>query len=251
MEQRDKALFVVLLALTVGLVLNFCVLFVEPPNQSADQQCQTNSNSQCSTQQPERITFWQRTVDDPINLFTGVLALLTTALVVSGIWQGCLVIRTINLGRDEFNATHRPRIIILSLELVTTAVDDVRDEFDTAIDRERIEVLLRFVNAGDATARTKVIGSKITDNPSVGITFHEHETKRTELTSGEEGTHWIESNMLFNPHTGATERAVYCIGYISYEDAAGRARKTSFCWKLDTKSKTWVREENSPHEYAY
>lgn len=191
---------------------------------------------------------------DPNNLTaisTVVIAIFTVVLAIVGGRQAQLTRQAIELARDEFNATHRPHIIVLSLDTVY----DGEEPDDRGSVMVRAGALLRFVNAGKGTATTTEIGVTISrDSPRPDTIFGILETKGVELTSGEEGTHWIESALL-RVEGGAFDRTfgrpLYCAGYIRYKDAAGRHRKTAFCRRLHSLSGDWVTVENSPYEYSY
>src|SRR5579871_778937 len=71
----------------------------------------------------------------------GLLALFTFFLVVVGFGQGFLVMRQIKLGRQEFIATHRPRIILRDVVM------------GTVLEGQPIHVIMRFVNIGDSPAK--------------------------------------------------------------------------------------------------
>jgi hypothetical protein len=46
------------------------------------------------------------------------------------------------------------------------------------------------------------------------------------------------------------EKTPYCIGTISYEDAAGVLRQTGFCWRWEQQG-LWTNEYASPYYYSY
>lgn len=123
LEARDRPLFAILVVLALLVGCAIVARLTESPQQSPHQSTQqTQADNAAAPQQPDRPSFWRRTVDDPINLFTGVLAVLTIALVGASIWQGYLTRRSIELthkslelGRQEFISTHRPRLRIRNI----------------------------------------------------------------------------------------------------------------------------------------
>ena len=50
--------------------------------------------------------------DGLLALFTLLLVIVTGALAAIAIWQGCQLKASVSLAREEFNATHRPRIVV-------------------------------------------------------------------------------------------------------------------------------------------
>jgi hypothetical protein len=57
-------------------------------------------------------SFWEKTTSDPIAAFTCILAFSTIGLWISTIGLYFAGQKQFGLARDEFNATHRPRISV-------------------------------------------------------------------------------------------------------------------------------------------
>jgi hypothetical protein len=70
------------------------------PPQQAQAQNTSQSDSGSPSKQPESISFWQRTVRDPINLFTGVLA-ITIILAAASIYQGWQTQQSVKSPRER------------------------------------------------------------------------------------------------------------------------------------------------------
>jgi hypothetical protein len=49
--------------------------------------------------------------------YTEMLAIFTAILAIASVVQGILIWRQVSLARDEFSATHRPKIIVHSVRL--------------------------------------------------------------------------------------------------------------------------------------
>jgi hypothetical protein len=195
-------------------------------------------------------SFWERTTTDPVALFTFGLFVFTTVLAAStvGLWHATW--RSVTLGRDEFNATHRPKIIVHSLEHATIADDE-----------ERLGVTLTYVNIGATRGRIVEIGSTITTTLSVPRPGIDLPTRTLDkwVNGGEWGIYAIDSDIretaaiIENMRKGRGYPAVefLCIGYVRYEDATGTPRQTGFCRKFDASNRIWSRIETSDYEYAY
>jgi hypothetical protein len=56
----------------------------------------------------ESISFWQRTVRDPINLFTGVLAIFTIILAAASIYQGWQTQQSVEISKRALTDLERP-----------------------------------------------------------------------------------------------------------------------------------------------
>jgi hypothetical protein len=196
-------------------------------------------------------SLWERTTADPIALFTFGIFVFTAALAFSTIGLWIATARTATLSRDEFNATHRPQIIVHSFEHATIA------------DRpRRIGVELKYVNAGATQATIVEIGSTIiptSGSPRPGISLSIHPLKDKRLSAGEWAIWAIDSDIAENAaivenmrqERGFQAAQIMCIGYIRYEDTNGRPRQTGFCRQYDANSRSWLRVENSDYEYAY
>lgn len=179
-----------------------------------------------------------------IAAFTVVLALTTNR-------QARLTRDSINLARDEFNATHRPRIIM-------------RDPY-----RDGDKVLYSLVNNGDAPGT--IIESRITvefvpdHEPikpllSVGhddlgrLTFTPGETKY--LTYSLHGTDGSFAMLFAGPRRIGNESQnpafgkVHFAGTIVYIDNSGCQRRSVFRRRWDFDGRFFARLPNPDLEYA-
>lgn len=193
-------------------------------------------------------------VKDPNNLTaisTLIIALFTVVLAIVGWCQARLINKSIKLARDEFNATHRPKIIARAFDLLSGPPISSRDNFD---------IVFIAHNAGDGRGTVveirsaKVIlnlGEKIPGN--WGFPFKE--TFDVVLDSGEKEIFPLNSGIT-NQSVGGQEgimhnsTILYSIGVITYLDGGGRKRQTGFCRKYLPESNTWEVVEGE-YEYAY
>jgi hypothetical protein len=146
--------------------------------------------------------------------------------------------KTIDLTRDEFNATHRPRIRIKHLWLA----DDIWGG-------QQVRVNLGIVNTGTVVATIHQIGVRfvvaradqfIPFDPNIpGVPVGAQLVSGVWMTipdiSDSDGT------TLTNPQNADIQEGrskLYCIGYVSYLDAAGRMRITGFCRVLSVPQNT-------------
>jgi hypothetical protein len=142
MPVRLKWLTVFLLPVAVivlGIVGAMSLRIPVPPAQYQDcfKAAQKDHAKQAKCEADE--TLWHRTFVDPVAYYTAWLTAFTGALATVGIAQGFLIRDQIKLGRDEFNASHRPRLI-------------VRDVFYEAKEETQLVTFI-LTNAGDAPAR--------------------------------------------------------------------------------------------------
>jgi hypothetical protein len=180
-----------------------------------------------------------------IGVFTYVLARITHR-------QAKLTRESIDLARDEFVSTHRPKIVV---RYFTPKSNEPRHETSM--------VVCRFVNAGVTRATVQHVNG-IVLNASYplrpGVDFDKWELKPPmSLMSGQEGSFDIGCDSLLVEIASAAsqderlsvEHRIFCVGEIIYKDDLGRFRKTGFLRSYDFKAKRWVKDQESEYEYAY
>lgn len=88
---------------------------------------------------------WERTRADPTSYFTVWLTGFTGILAIVGIIEGLLILDQIRLGREEFEASHRPWIAIRDVAVTAPAIH---------VDALRVEVTIQYVleNTSDVPA---------------------------------------------------------------------------------------------------
>lgn len=184
-----------------------------------------------------------------IGWFTATLWRATTE-------QAGLTRESIKLARDEFLASHRPKIIIHTVE----------NHYVRAADEEDLWLGARVicVNKGKSAATITEIRCEITrrkgGTPETGIAIEfldEIPIPDDPLPSGLDYQFSVESvmshrhehrrQMLEESYKGD----VYCIGRIIYLDSAERRRMTGFCRRYDANSGRWVRVEGKQYDYNY
>jgi len=173
-------------------------------------------------------------------IFTAVLAWSTIAL-----WRSTQALA--RLSRDEFNATHRPKIIIHTFER-------------TYSEESTVGVIFTYVNVGTAPASITAIESNIffSDNIVAEDSKRVVQFDNKFLKAGEKDIYRIESGMTnltaiiedMKVDRGQSVQRIICRGIIKYADNQGTSRETGFCRVYD-ETKGWLRVENSEHEYSY
>jgi hypothetical protein len=112
-DPQDRPFVVVLLLIAVLLMLNAMMSLAENPQQPTTNYTQAQASGTSPSKQPESISFWQRTVRDPINLFTGVLAVFTIILAAASIYQGVLTQKSVGIAQRALTDLERPYLFIL------------------------------------------------------------------------------------------------------------------------------------------
>jgi hypothetical protein len=176
-------------------------------------------------------------------LVTGALFLATTGLLIAAFFQFKDTRKTIELARDEFKltrdeftlardeflSTHRPKIIIKHVWLMSEFWPDTP-----------IVVKIVCINGGTTEARITEVGIQyfiIEEGRSLPVN-PEWKNKQTGLFVLTSGTSvalpdWSE-RITDQQHSAVRTRKAkfYCAGYIHYLDGANRNRTTAFCRQL-------------------
>jgi hypothetical protein len=187
-----------------------------------------NVAGKCSPEQSQHHGFWEKTDCDPVAYFTLWLVGFTGVLAVSTIGLWIVTWRSVQLARDEFYSTHRPKIRIKHLWLENDIWHD-----------EPIAATLTLVNVGTVEATLRQVGIRYEvvgkDRPLPPIPtiepFYYSEAKiacglNYPLPKIENGP-TLTKEEAFDILQERSQ--LYCIGYVSYQDNAGRTRITGFC----------------------
>ena len=165
--------------------------------------------------------------------------------------QGRLTRDALKLARDEFIASHRPRLRVYAFEV---------SDLDLPHDRP-VCVLFRAQNIGETAARiSKVEGNIfISSRNSVplepDIPFRFTLTPDIALQSGEPEQFSIENGPVVTEldfasiYTGQTP--LVCIGRVTYLDDNGINRELGFCRKFSFRPYGSETVNNPEYEYAY
>jgi hypothetical protein len=197
-------------------------------------------------QKPEG--FWERW-SDPV-------AVATLALVFVTLLMTRAIRAQVRLARDEFNATHRPRIQIISFEESSVS--------EGASEHFALGASLGYVNAGDTDAHLIEIGWHISAADRrfrPGVTMKIRKCGGQILTRGKEGGYPLASNVTRDNITviqmqndrGENDPPLHlrCVGYVLYADDGGSQRRSGFSRIYDPRTRRWDREENPDYEYSY
>jgi hypothetical protein len=179
-------------------------------------------------------TIGSRTLTDPVAYYTFWLTLFTGALAVVGIAQWGLVGQQIQLGRQEFIATHRPRVKIRHIYWTGGRLAD-------GIARPLVEI--HITNVGDAVAEITKIAvdfNVVTAGDILGGNMDPRANSLSVSRCGLGDTLIIKTiGSTIQLDAGQVRRLVsraaniYCFGYIEYTDLSDhefrKTRRTAFC----------------------
>jgi hypothetical protein len=188
---------------------------------------------------------------------TVFIALFTIVLACVSWRQTKFIGDQVKLGRDEFNATHRPEISILSFEPSYGGAED-----------ERVAVQVMYVNNGRSIARNLRIQAKITNRnfplqTGIGLSGPDAIALiHPDLESGKKNYFLVTSDIPVSTATiqdMAASRAnpsretprIVCLGCVSYYDGMNGRRETAFCRIFNASSDRWEPSDNTEYEYSY
>jgi hypothetical protein len=182
---------------------------------------------------------WDAMATDPVALATLALVLVTGFMT----WA---VFRQVNMAREEFATTYRPKIRCMFFESFTGVGDDP----------DGVEIT--YVNEGPSPATMIEIGKTIvpTKNLRPGVMMDVVPLNRKRLASGQKDKSGIGhlavtvAKVIASAPSLGPITPTYCIGYIAYEDERGLRRETGFCRSFDAATNCWLPVE-SEYEYSY
>jgi len=181
---------------------------------------------------------------------TVFIAFFTIVLACVSRRQARLISDQVKLARDEFNATHRPEISILSFESSHEGAED-----------ERVAVQVMYVNKGRSIAKNVRIQAKVTNRrfplqSGIGLSGPGAiDLTHPDLESGIKNYFLVTSDIPVRTASGANRSQetprVVCLGCVSYYDGMNGRRETTFCRVFNESSDRWEPSGNTAYEYSY
>jgi hypothetical protein len=172
-----------------------------------------------------------------IGLFTFFLIYVTNR-------QARLTRKSIDLARQGFIATHRPKIKIHAVEIVDREVDS-----ETFIGAS----ILAF-NIGESAAKNVEVRGQIFMAPGFALNAQRPLVKTfDEVLSGQKLRAEITSDYRASYAAASRRTGIYCLGWIAYWDESEQRRETGFCVQLEfgADSGRWVSAGKPEYEYDY
>jgi hypothetical protein len=195
--------------------------------------------------------------DGWVAIFTGLLFVATVILAAVSVFQIKFLINAdrkaaeqIKLAREEFAATHRPRVILRGFDIRNRDIPD----------GEPVRYVFVAHNVGDADARlvetrTATIILKDAERIPGNLSFPDLEPLSYTLAAGEHVL--IPGNGGTAPEPGesmgvyANKLALICLGTLTYLDANNVRREAGFCRRYRPREDIWDIIRESEYEYAY
>lgn len=193
---------------------------------------------------------WLNTNSGAITaIATGVIAWFTVSLATVSRRQAELISDQIQLARDEFNATHRPKIIVRGFFMMKPDLppgEPVRFGFvahnigETPGTIVEISTAATVLQADDQVPQNSGIPGPKTLNLTLASGQHEV------LPTGD-GYTITDSDAI---EIGAGNSVLLCVGVVIYVDGAKIRRQTGFSRRYRPRGRVWDIVE-SEYEYAY
>jgi hypothetical protein len=184
--------------------------------------------------------------DAAIAVATVFIALFTFTLWWSTKAMMKATKKSVELAREEFIATHRPKIKVHAVEISRRLIND--ESFIGAS-------VLAF-NIGESVAMNVEVRGEIFAGPRFAIDVQRPVVKTfPEVLSGQKLRAEIDSDWQV-VHAAASQRTginFYCVGWIAYWDESGQRRETGFCLQTEfgVDGDRWVSAGKPEYEYDY
>lgn len=194
---------------------------------------------------------WLWRADNLTAVSTLAIAFFTIVLAWTSYCQARLIRRSIDLARDEFNSSHRPRIVVrdvwceppgnISYMLFNTG--------DTTARVVESWVLAEFIPSNQAIRPLRSAGH----NDLGQIRFAAGEMKDLTYSAPSEVSAYMlvpDMMRIATEDRGPMVGDFYFTGAILYADDAGNLRRSVFRRRWDKDRKCFVRLDDSDQEYA-
>jgi hypothetical protein len=239
-----------ILATFAGVIVGFAVgsATLRPPLRPECVKGSTEYDPKFKHCQPSA-SLWERTTEDPVAYFTFWLTGFTGVLACVGFGQGALINRQIQLGREEFNATHRPRLRVRNIDVRHVGGIDVcatDGKIEVPGIGEPLGGQFYVSNIGDAEARLREAHMMFyaRSGPLPMSRPYEGQDGNLLVPKG-----WLAPGgsvpLIFSQPLICADRTtdtfidplqtdLYALGWIEYEDRAGNRRRTAFARAYNT-----------------
>ena len=181
---------------------------------------------------------------------TAVIAIYTIVLARVSKRQSNLIADQIKLAREEFIATHRPRLMLRRFYLKDIVLTE----------GQAPSIIFMIQNIGDSAGRvveirsaTVVLGPGELLLPNMGFGFTE--PFNVSLRSGQSeifpvnGSSPLEKEERMWVPQG--KKTLFCLGVVIYLDEMDNRREIGFCRRYDAIHKRWDKTDNSEYEYEF
>ena len=196
---------------------------------------------------------------DNLATFTLLLVFATFVVAAIGIWQGIQLSKSVKLSRDEFIASHRPKLIVRSVAIEFKGDDPATEN------AEPTKLIYTVANIGatpgtilrrNATVYTVFPGLVMPGSPrslarSPPYNIYANMTDNSNIGSGEHYD-FTNENTLSREDWQALDflgYVTYIIGFVTYQDANKRQFFTAFCREYHPATGRCVAIDDLDYEY--
>jgi hypothetical protein len=210
-------------------------------------------------------TLLERTLSEPVSYWTSWLTIFTGALAFLAIVEGFLIFQQVQLGRDEFTATHRPRLRVRNINVRHVgglAVSSTAGRIHPPTIGSMLDGQFYISNTGGSEMRLRDAYLMFFASVFPLPMERPYEGRNGNLLVGH---HWIPAGnsdlILFgqpletqdppvqSSFLDPSTTAIYAMGWIEYEDRRGRVRRTAFCRCYDTNLWRFVQIQDAFPDY--
>ncbi len=251
-QQKPKWL---ILAVCIFVLLISFSYFVPVYGNICSKQDHTNQEN-CPIYHISTVIFWH--LGELLNYYGGAINAVATAFIgwftytlnKTSREQARITDDALKLARDEFNATHRPKIILRSFQ--------IREKEIPA--GQNVEFIFIAHNIGESPGKiievrsaTLILPDKEKIPNDLSLPFSERfnyalQSGQREVFPGNGGSAPTdeESMAVF-----AGAKVLLCLGIVVYLDDGGIRRETGFCRRYRSREDEWDTIKDSEYEYAY
>jgi len=202
------------------------------------------SGSTYIVKEPEEI--WEKFLD-PVAIFTAALALVTYLMARA-------ITEQVRLARAEFNATHRPQIMVHGFDLSHEYRGDEGEAISAdfvVVNKGTTDAILEDISGIIFAARHLRPGNEMRSLGHKGHVLTSGETLKGIGIDGTPASAHAAQIEFAHGYGETPRRILWCVGKIIYADRQGRKRETGFCRRYDPEGHRWLQEPNSDYEYSY
>ncbi len=183
--------------------------------------------------------------DDPITRYTLWLVIFTGLLFVCNVllWlytrkAANAAKKSIDLAREEFIATHRPKLRVHTVFWIG----------------DQIECTVGNIGESTATIKARSLAAKILKEPLHGILpYGESLLGEKTIECGVSITQQLpfDTEKTFDAVLPNRNEALHFFGYIDYSDSNGILRRVAFCRRYNIETQNFTVVQNEDYEYSY
>lgn len=196
------------------------------------------------------------TYTENLARYTFWLVIVTAVLAGIGVWQGCQLKRSIDLARDEFISTHRPKIIIRAI---------YRDDAPDNETEPMPQMTFSIANIGSTPATVFEISATVREidwdlcprpayatSTKYNTVIHIGNPLPLTIHIGDDvaGKQNFELGFwIGNKAFEVSRTSICCFGFILYKDSLDHIYRTAFLRRYNPSPDRWDKIDDPDYEY--